>query len=314
MNNLLLYASTVLIWGSTWLAITYQLGEVDPLLSVSYRFALASLLLLIYCFLAGKSLRFPLRAHIFIFLQGACLFGMNYWLFYLTTEHLTSGLVAVTFATVVLMNALNGRLFLGTAIQPHVILAAAIGLTGIVLVFWPEFQDFSFEGSTSIALIMAMAATYLASLGNILSARNQLQKLPILQTNALGMGYGTLLMLTIALVSGRPIGFDWSLPYVASMLYLSVFGSIAAFGCYLTLVGRLGAGKAAYASLLFPIVALQLSVWFEDYQWTPQSLTGLCMVLLGNLIILTPTKKRQRVTKRTPDLQRPNDYEAGSGR
>lgn len=123
-------------------------------------------------------------------------------------------------------------------------------------------------GGTGIALVVALAATYFAPLGNILSARNQLRKLPILQTNALGMGYGAALMLTIASVSGRPMGFDWSLPYVGSMLYMSVFGSIAAFGCYLTLVGRLGAEKAAYASPLFPIVALQLSVWFEDYQWT----------------------------------------------
>lgn len=298
MNNLLLYASTVLIWGSTWLAITYQLGAVDPLLSVGYRFSLASLLLLGYCLLTGKRLRFTLQEHAFIFLQGVSLFGLNYWLFYLTTQHLTSGLVAVTFSTVVFMNILNGRLFLGRAIQPHVVLAAVIGLIGIVLVFWPEFEADSLGSNTGLALLMAAAATYLASLGNILSARNQVSKLPILQTNAFGMGYGAILMLAIALVSGRPFSFDWSLPYVGSMLYLSVFGSIVAFGCYLTLVGRLGADKAAYASLLFPIVALQLSVWFEDYQWTPQSLLGLSMVLLGNLIILAPPKQLRRLYAR----------------
>jgi drug/metabolite transporter (DMT)-like permease len=148
------------------------------------------------------------------------------------------------------------------------------------------------------ALVMAVVATYLASLGNICSARNQSQNLPVLQTNAIGMAYGTLLMLGIALASGRSFSFEWTVPYVGSLLFLAVFGSIFAFGCYLTLVGRLGADKAAYAGLLFPVVALQLSVWFEGYQWTSQSLLGMGLILLGNFIALAPdkyVKRRRRV-------------------
>lgn len=288
MNNALLYASTVLIWGSTWLAITFQLGSVDPLLSVSYRFALASILLLVYCTVTGKRMRFPVREHFFMLLLGACLFGINYWLFYRVTEHLTSGLVAVTFSTVVLMNAFNGRLFLGSRIQAHVLFAAVIGLSGIVLVFWQELINFRLGSETSFALGMAFLATYSASLGNIISVRNQRASLPILQANAYGMAYGALLMMVVAMFGGGRLSFDWGLPYVGSLLYLAVFGSIAAFGAYLTLVGRLGAEKAAYASLLFPIVALQLSVWFEAYQWTGQSILGLMLILLGNLLILVP--------------------------
>lgn len=288
MNNLVLYAAAVLIWGSTWLAITFQLGVVDPLLSVGYRFALASALLLAYCLLTGKPMRFDLRAHGFIFLQGVCLFGMNYWLFYLTTEHLTSGLVAVTFCTIVFMNILNGRLIQKRPVRVHVAVAAVIGLIGIVLVFWPEFGRADVDSDRGWALVMAGVATYFASIGNIVSARNQVRQLPVLQTNAFGMGYGALLMLSIALFSGQGLEFDWSPAYVASLFYLAVFGSIVAFGCYLTLVGRIGADRAAYASLLFPLVALQLSVWFEGYQWTPQSLIGVSMVLIGNFIVLTP--------------------------
>ncbi len=289
MNNAILYISTVLIWGSTWLAITYQLGSVDPLLSVSYRFALAAVLLLAYCFISGKRMRFSLREHLFMFLLGACLFGLNYWLFYLVTERLTSGLVAVTFSTVVLMNALNGQLFLGNRIQPRVVFAAVIGLAGIGLVFRGELLNFSLASETSFVLGLAFLATYSASLGNIISVRNQRAGLPVLQTNAYGMAYGALLMLAVALAGGSPVSFDWSLSYIGSLLYLAVFGSIVAFGAYLTLVGRMGAEKAAYASLLFPIVALQLSVWFEDYQWTGQSVSGLVLILLGNLIILAPS-------------------------
>ncbi|MBN1318592.1 MAG: DMT family transporter [Anaerolineales bacterium] len=305
MTNLLLYTTTVLIWGSTWLAITFQIGIVDPLLSISYRFGLASLLLLTYCLVTGKNLRFPLRAHIYILFQGATLFGLNYWLFYLTTQHLTSGLVSVVFASLLVMNVINGRLFRAGAILPHVVLAAAIGLLGIVLVFWPEFEGVNLKGTTSLALLMAVAATYSASLGNLLSARNQANGLPVLQTNAIGMGYGALLMLIMALVGSKPINFVWSLPYLSSLLYLSIFGSIVAFGCYLTLIGRLGADKAAYATLLFPIIALQLSVWFEDYRWTLQSLVGLSLVLLGNLIILTPPKRLHWIMARVTGRSAP---------
>jgi len=299
MNNLMLYATTVLIWGSTWLAITYQLGAVAPLASVGYRFLLAALLLLTYCVVRGKRLRFSPREHLFIALQGALLFGLNYWLFYLTTGQLTSGLVAVIFSTVVFMNIVNGRLWLGRPVQPHVVLAALLGLGGILLVFWPEVSR-SPGADTLGALLLGLLATYSASLGNILSARNQSRGLPVLQSNAFGMAYGGGLMLLMALLSDTPLAIDWRLPYLGSLLYLALFGSIIAFGCYLTLIGRIGADRAAYASLLFPVVALQLSVWFEDYQWSPLSLLGLALVLLGNLLILTPPSRLHRWLGRPP--------------
>jgi drug/metabolite transporter (DMT)-like permease len=294
MSIFFLYLATVLIWGSTWLAITFQLGAIDPLVSIGYRFFIASVLLLAYCIVSGKNLRFSIRAHTFMLLLGVCLFGLNYWLFYLASAQLTSVLVAVTFSTVVLMNTINGRLFIGTPIRPIVIVAALIGLVGIMLVFWPEVQNFHLADQGVVVLGMTMLATYFASLGNIISARNQKQKIPILQANAFGMGYGALLMFIIAFFMGKPFGFDSNLAYVGSLLYLSVFGSIVAFGCYLTLIGRIGADKAAYASLLFPIVALQLSVWFEGYQWNAQSLIGTALILFGNLIILLPDRLLRR--------------------
>jgi drug/metabolite transporter (DMT)-like permease len=238
-------------------------------------------------------------------LQGFLLFGLNYWLFYLTSQYLPSGLVSLTFANLLVMNAINSRLFLGRPIRPHVLVAAVIGLVGMTLVFWPELEGFSLEGGAGLALLMATAATYSASLGNILSARNQAAGLPIVQTNAYGMGYGAILMLIMALIGRRPFLFDPRLPYVASLLFLSIFGSIVAFGSYLTLVGRLGADTAAYASLLFPIVALQLSVWFEGYRWTLQGLVGVATVLLGNLIVLTSPERMRRLLSRVTGCPAP---------
>lgn len=298
MNTLVLYITTVLIWGSTWLAIRFQLGEVNALLSVSYRFGLAACALLLFCWLRRKSMSFSVNDHVFIFLQGACLFGFNYWLFYLTTEHISSGLVAVIGSSMVFMNIVNGRLFLGKVIQTHVVFAALLGVMGICLVFWPELQQVGNETEQlTLALVLGFVATYFASLGNILSARNQAKKIPVLQSNALGMAYGAGLMFTVALLLGAEVRFDNQASYIASWLYLSMFGSIVAFSCYLTLIGRIGADKAAYTSLVYPIIALQLSAWFESFQWSQSSLVGLALILLGNMIILSPKSLLGRFSK-----------------
>lgn len=286
MGNALFYLATVLIWGSTWLAITFQLGVVDPLVSVAYRFVLAALLLLAWCAARGLTLRFGARAQGFVLLQGLLLFGFNYWLIYLSTQYLTSGLIAVLFSSVIVMNIVNGRVWLNSPMRGHVVVGAGVGLIGIALVFWPELAGTNLDHDAWLGIGFALAGTYSASLGNIVSARNQRNGLPVVQTNAMGMAYGGLTMLLVAGLVGKTYLFEFTLPYVGSLLYLAVFGSIVAFGCYLTLVGRIGADKAAYAMLLFPVVALQLSAWFEGYRWSPQSFAGVALVLAGNGIIL----------------------------
>ncbi len=138
-------------------------------------------------------------------------------------------------------------------------------------------------------------ATLLASLGNITSARNQRHGLPIVQTNAFGMGYGALAMYLVILLAGKPLALDLSVIYMGSLLYLALFGSVIAFGCYLTLVGNIGADRAAYATLLFPIVALLISTVWEGYLWTVSSAVGVALILLGNLWMLN---RKHSVTRR----------------
>ncbi len=287
MEHIALYTITVLIWGSTWLGITYQLGDVHPVLSVAYRFALASLLLFIFCRWRGLTLRFSGRQHLFIAAQGAFLFSLNYLSVYLAEQYLTSGLVAVVFSTLVFMNILVGALLLGDRIRPKVILGAAIGLTGIGLVFLPELNAFDFGDNGFLGLVLALAGTLSASVGNITSARNQRHGLPVFQTNAYGMGYGALLMLLVALIGGLPLRFEPTLAYIGSLIYLSLFGSVVAFGAYLTLLGRIGADRAAYVSLLFPLVALALSTVVEGYRWSGVALVGVALVLAGNYLALS---------------------------
>jgi len=285
-QNALLYVVTVLIWGSSWLAIKYQLGSVDPMVSVAYRFLLASAISWLYCRFSGRLMRYSLRDHGFMFLQGASLFALNYWLFYLSELTLTSGLAAVIFSTIVVMNMMNGVLFLKNRLELRVVLGAGIGLFGIIVVFWSEVTDFESGSENLFAVSLAVLATLLASLGNIASARNQRKGIPVVQANTFGMTYGALLMLVLSGATGREFTFEVTLPYVSSLVFLSVFASIIAFWTYLTLLGRVGVERAAYATLFFPLVALGFSTVFEDYQWTASAGIGILLILAGNLLIL----------------------------
>ena len=287
MKNFLFYAATVFIWGSTWIAIKMQLGTVDPMVSVAYRFTLAAVLLFAWCFALRLNMSFSRRQHVFMALQGLLLFGFNYLLFYVAELYIASGLAAVLFSTILVMNVVNGAFILKTPIERKVVLAGILGITGIVLVFRPEISAFTLDNNGVRGVLLCIGATLLASLGNIASAYNQKNNnLPIVQTNAYGMGYGALALIVTAILSGRPFTFDPSMAYVGSLAYLAVFGSIIAFGCYLTLVGNIGADRAAYATLLFPIVALTISTIWEDYLWTPDAGVGIILILLGNAIMV----------------------------
>ncbi len=290
MKNLLLFATAALIWGSTWLAIKFQLGVVDPLVSIFYRFLLAAVVLLIYSYFSGRNLRYTPRQHLFMALQGILLFGVNYWLVYLAEMQLTSGLVAVVFSTIIFLNILNGAVILKSPVRLTVALSGLLGYFGVALLFRESLLDFSFSRGSSVAFMLALLGAFSASLGNIASAYNQKNKLPVIQTNAFGMLYGSLLMLLMAVVSGTPLNIDLSFPYLSSLVYLALFGSVIAFTAYLTLLGSVGADKAAYATLVIPVIALILSTVFEDFHWDVVSLIGVVLILMGNVLVMKRKK------------------------
>ena len=275
-----------MIWGSTWLVIKFQLGVVDPLLSVCYRFGLAGILLIVYAKAFKLNLSFTFKQHLLIALQGTLLFGLNYWLVYLSELYLTSGLVAVAFSMLIFLNIFFGAILLKYSIKRSVIYGAILGLAGTFLLFKQELTAFNWGNESFLGLVYCATAIVLSSLGNITSAYNQKQKIPVIQTNAFGMLYGALLMLIMALVMGKPISFDPSYSYVLSLFYLAIFGSIIGFGCYLTLIGRIGADKAAYAIVLIPVVALILSSIFESFQITYYAVSGIFLILTGNILAL----------------------------
>ena len=286
MRSVALYAVTVLIWGTSWLAIIYQLGVVDPMVSVAYRFILAAVIMHGLCWVRRQPMRFSRRDHCFLALQGASLFALNYWLFYNAELHIASGLAAVVFSTIIVWNILIGAVWIRHPLDRRVLLGAGLGLCGIALAFWPEVQDFEANETGLYGLGLSIVATILASLGNIASARNQQAGISVLSSNAWAMTYGAGLMVLLALVSGKPFDFMATPLYVGALLYLSVFASVIAFWSYLTLVGEIGPDRAAYATLLFPLVALGLSTVFEDYVWTLPAIIAVCLILGGNLLTL----------------------------
>ena len=287
MKNIILYIITVIVWGSTWLAIKYQLGSVDPMVSVVYRFGLAAALLMFFCYLRGLNLKFSLKEHLFMALLGALLFSVNYWLVYVAELYLTSGLVAVLFSSIVFMNIANGSFFLGTTVEKKMIAGAVLGIIGIIMIFMPEIKAFDLSDKGVFGLSIGFISVILASFGNITSARNTKHNIPVIQANAFGMGYGTILMAAIALFSGKEFSFVVSIPYISSLFYLSVFGSIIAFGSYLTLIGSIGADKASYTIMIVPVVALILSSFFEGYSWNFLAVSGLFLVVGGNFLALS---------------------------
>lgn len=299
MRNILLYTLTILIWGSTWLAIEFQLGDVAPEISLIYRFALAALLMWGYCWWANIPCSFSTRDHGFILLLALGCFSINYVFMYLAQEHLTSAMTSIAFSTMLLMNIANTRLFFGKKIEPRTYIGAIIGVLGIALLFWDDLSGETYNQSSLLGLIFVLTGTLIASFGNMASVRNSNNELNVFAVNAWGMTYGCLALLLFALARGAEFTFNYAPSYVISLLYLSVFGTVIAFGSYFVLLKNIGAEKASYAVVLFPLVAVILSSIFENFSWTPPVIAGFCMVLLGNIIVLTPAETIAKLTGKT---------------
>lgn len=283
--NLLLYALVVLIWGTTWIALKLQLGPVPIAWSIAWRFLLAAAVCLAWLAARGQLKAPARRTWRLLAAQGLCLFCLNFLCFLEASRHIASGLVAVCFSTAPLWNALNARWILGQRLQPRVLAAGALGLAGLLLLFGPSLWR-GLDGAGMLrGLGLALAGTYCFSLGNLLSGALQRQGLAPLQSNAWAMALGSGLVMLWAGLQGQAPAFDPSPTYVAAWLYLALPGSVIGFTAYLTLVGRLGAERAAYCTVLFPVVALNVSAWVEGYRWTVAGLFGLALVAAGNVVM-----------------------------
>ena len=286
MNNSILYIVTVLIWGSTWLAIEFQLGVVEPEVSIVYRYVVAALVLFAWCKVRGLSLRFKVRDHVYFVLLGLLLFSLNYIFAYHAQVYITSALAAIAFSTMLWINIFLSRIFFGTRATPRVLIGALLGIVGIVVLFAPQIESVALTDAVLFGSVMALAGALTASCGNMVSQSAQKRSLPVVETNTWGMFYGAVLTGIVALASGHDFNFDATFTYITSLVYLAIFGSVIAFGAYLTLLGRIGAHKAGYVTVMFPVVAVILSMAFEGLQLSQTIVIGTVLVLLGNLLVL----------------------------
>lgn len=301
MTNFLLFSSTVLIWGTTWIAIALQIGPVPVLVSVFYRFATAAVILVAALVLTGR-LKVPTRAQQpFVLAQALCLFCCNFLCFYHAASYVPSGLISVVFSLATIYNAVNARIFFGDRISPRTLLAAVLGATGLVLLFGVDIL-FSLNPDSWKGIGLSALGTLFFSLGNMASRRNSASGIAPITANAWGMSYGALALLLLIAVTGTPIIAPPTMTYFAAMLYLAAIGSVVGFTTYLMLVSRIGSQKAAYATVLFPVVALTLSTFYEDYHWTLLSALGLVMTLAGNAVMFAklPARKPVLTAERLP--------------
>lgn len=281
-----LYAVIVFAWGFSWYAIKLQLGTVDPVVSVAWRFWLAAAMMFVWVAASGRRMQFPLRIHLLFAGLGVFLFSSNFALFYYAGFHMVSGLLAVIFSTASIINVINAMVFLREMPRLRIVIAALMGAAGLSLIFAPNVDQEHFTAGTLTGLALALAGTLSFSLGNMISVRVQRLGLPLVSSNAYGMLYGALFMTLLALVSGRPFSFDATLSYTGSLVYLALVSTVIAFASYLTLLRRIGAARAAYVTVLFPLVALGFSTFVEGYAWTLAAVAGLALVIGGNVLII----------------------------
>lgn len=288
--NLLLYIACVFIWGTTWTSIRWQIGEVPLEISVVYRFLIGSSALFLVCFLTKKNLKFSAKHHFGFFLLGSCLFGLNYIFAYQAVLYLTTGLAAVLFSTFVIANIFNQALFFKKKVELLVLIGAVIGVTGVMITFSADLIKFDLTSLTMVGIGYMLACSYSASLGNMVSTKLSQLSIPVLQSTAYAMLYGAIFVTIYSQLQGQSFVFDTSFSYIASLLYLALAGSSLCFVLYLELSKRIGPDKSAYALVLVPIVALFLSMIFENFRWNLETGLGVTLTILGNILILSKKK------------------------
>ena len=286
--NAILYFIVLLSWGSSWFAISFQLGDVAPQVSIAWRFLLASFMLFIWCYARGLKLSFSWRAHSSWLLLGFFLFCVNYICAYFGTFYLASGLVCLIFSTLTLFTVFNGFIFFKKPIRLPILFGAIVGILGLSIIFSNEISntDWSLESGIVKGFLWMLLATFFASIGMLLSGQMQARKMPLVQSNAFSMLYGSLIIVTYVSVSDIGFSFSTSYSYVISLIYLSLVASVIGFGVYLKLVGNIGADKASYVNIFTPTIALFLSTLFENYQWSWTGLVGVALIIIGNIIVL----------------------------
>ena len=281
-----LYTISVLAWGFSWIGMHYQVGQVAPEVSVIWRFVIAAPSMFLIAWLRGERLKFPLADHRYFLGLGVAIFSTNFLLFYYAAQHVASGLLSIVFSLASIGNVVLGALIFHARIEPRVVLGGGLGVAGVAAMFYPELGGLQLDAAGLTGLALSLGGTLSFCFGSMLSFAAQRRKLPIFASTGWGMLYGAAFLTALALARGQAFTVEWSATYLLSLLYLSVIGSVVAFAVYFTLLGRIGAARAGYTTVMYPVIALAVSTFAEGYVWTVASALGLAAVLAGNLLVL----------------------------
>ncbi|MEO8806907.1 MAG: DMT family transporter [Burkholderiaceae bacterium] len=290
LKNWQLFAVCVLTWGTTWHAITYQIGHTAPEVGVALRFGLAGAVVLAACALRGLPLRFSLREHALLALQGGFMYGVSYVCIYHAEQHVASGLVAVGYSASPLVSGLGARALFGVRITRRFVFGGVLGLCGVALIFWPEFGKAAGAAGTALGALFTLASVLLSAVGSLTASRNRDNRLPFWPALGFGMLYGAAAATLIALLLGR--GFAWpaAVSWWVALLYLALAGSVLTFACFLTLQDRLGPGPSGSIGVMTPLLALLVSMAFEGFHPDALTFAGATLAVLGNVLMLRPAR------------------------
>lgn len=284
--DLLLYAATVFGWSTSWLAVKNQLGVVAPEVSVVWRFLIAAGLMGVWVVAAGLPWRFPAAVHMRFLALGALIFSTNFTLVYYSAQYLPSGLVSVVFSLASVFNLIIAAVIARRRPQGAVLIGGLCGFAGVALMFWPQVSAAEFGRDAGLGLALCLAGTLVFCAGNLVSGANQRAGIPVLSANAWGMVYGAGLLAAYSALNGSAFVIEPTARYLGSLVWLAVISTVLAFWAYLTLLGRIGAARAGYTTVMFPVAALAISTVAEDYRWTWPAVAGLVLVLIGNVFVL----------------------------
>lgn len=280
-------ALVTIIWGSTWLVIRDQLGVVPPSWSVAYRFLTAGLAMLAVALWRRERMTLDARGWGFAAALGMFQFCLNFNFVYRAEGYITSGLVAVLFALLVVPNAVFGRVFLGQRLGTQFIVGSVIGMGGVGLLMLHELRaDVSGTGATALGFLFTGAAILSASAANIMQANETAKRYPMATMLGWSMLIGVAFNAAFALATVGGPAFDWRVGYILGVLYLGIAGSAVAFTLYFGVIRVIGPAKAAYSGVAVPVIAMLLSTAFEGYRWSPLALAGAVLAGVGLVIAL----------------------------
>ena len=286
LKNWQLFAICVLTWGTTWYAITFQVGHTAPEVGVALRFALAGGAVLAMCVLRGIGLRFGWREHALLALQGGFMYGVSYLCVYHAEQHVVSGLVAVGYSASPLVSGLGARALFGVRVSGRFVVGGLLGLAGVALIFWPEFGKAAGNHDAALGALFTIASVLLSTVGSLTASRNRTHGLPLWPALGFGMLYGAAVCVIVALLQGQ----SFALPAVASwwlaLLYLALAGSVLTFACFLTLQERIGPGPTGAVGVMTPLLALLVSMAFEGFRPDALTFAGAALAVAGNVLML----------------------------